>query len=64
MDWIEILVCRLTIWFLKRGYGANCETKDTDDFPDIVPGKLPRCGSCQAKETIALLEEHILLLKS
>lgn len=64
MDWIEILVCRLTIWFLKRDYGANCETKDTDDFHDLVHEGYPRCASCQAKETTDFLEEHIRLLKS
>lgn len=64
MDWIEILVCRVTIWFLRRGYGANCETKDTDDFSDLASDEWPRCASCQAKETVDFLEEHIRLLKS
>ncbi len=52
------------IWFLKRGYGANCETKDTDDFADLVPGEWPRRASCRAGETIEFLEEHIELAKS
>jgi hypothetical protein len=64
MDWIEIFVCRMTIWFLRRGYGANCETKDTDDFPEMKSEGYPRCASCQAREVIELLEEHIHLIQS
>lgn len=53
------LVARLMIWCLRAGYGADCETKDTDDFPELN-WKLSdqgRCGSCEAREVIDWLKK-------
>lgn len=70
--YLEILIYRLTIWLLKRGYGANCKTSDLEDFKDDWVRHVPvheavvsggRCGSCRAKETIIFLEEAIKLIK-
>ena len=58
MDYLEKLACRFLIWRLKIGYGANCKTRDLDDFKEDG-GDYPRCASCQARETIEFLEEHI-----
>jgi hypothetical protein len=63
MDFIERQVLRLTIWFLKRGYGADCRTKDTDDL--LFPGQdrglnsQGRCPSCEAREVIEFLQRTI-----
>jgi hypothetical protein len=68
-DKIDILIARLAIWSIKRGYGADCETSDLDDLPTDykVPKdvfKDQRCGSCRAKEVVDWLEKHIKLMKS
>ena len=63
MNWIEIQVTRLMIWFLLKGYGPKCTTKDTDDFPGLEKNPQARCACCQAHETIEFLEEHLDLLK-
>ena len=65
---IDILIARLAIWSIKRGYGCNCETNDLDDFPDIYQKSKDvfnsgRCASCRAKEITDWLEEHIKLIK-
>lgn len=62
-DYIDIIIARLAIWSIKRGWGANCETKDTDDFPSLILNSDKRCGSCQAKEVIQWFEDHISLIK-
>ena len=65
-NFLEKLACRFLIWRLKIGYGANCKTSDLDDFPEMLRPKPSdyithsgRCGSCQAKEAIHFLEEHL-----
>ncbi len=58
-DYIEILVCKWLIKRIKKGYGANCTSKDID-----TNNKYPRCASCEAKETIEWLEKNIELIKS
>lgn len=63
MDRIEIWVCRWLIRRLRIGYGANCTTRDTTDYPEH-PRALNaqgRCASCQAAEVIEWLEGHIEL---
>ena len=49
------LLIRFLIWKLKRDYGT-CETKDTDDFPEL---KKSMCPSCRCKEVIEFLEEYV-----
>ena len=51
MDFIDILIAKLAIWSIKRGYGANCKTMGEG------------CPSCAAKNVIIWLEEHISLIK-
>lgn len=60
-DRLDILIVKLAIWSLKNSYGANCSTKDKDDFKDLP--EFPRCPSCEAKEIITWLEAHIKLIK-
>jgi len=62
-DFIDILIARLAIWSIKRGYGDGCETKDIDDFPELKNSPEARCGSCKAKEVVDFLEHHIKLIK-
>ena len=67
-DTIDILIARLAIWSIKKGYGCNCETSDLDDFPEehttaksvFMEG---RCASCRAKEVVDWLEAHIKLIE-
>lgn len=59
-DYIDIIIAKLAIWSIRRGYGANCETSDLDDFPVVGD---TRCPSCRAKEIIDWLEEHISEIK-
>ena len=47
---------------IKDGYGANCKTKDTKDFPELRTLE-ERCGSCVAKELIEYLDWYIDLIK-
>ena len=68
MKIIEILFWKLARWIIIRGYGANCETSDLDDFPEDY--KVPkdvfldrRCGSCRAKEVVEWIDKHIELLR-
>lgn len=53
------------IWSIKKGYGADCETKDYEDFPELnKPSSTEgRCGSCVASEIIDWLEDRIKLIK-
>ena len=68
IDYLDILIARIMIWRLKRGYGCNCGTSDLDDFPEehttaksvFDPG---RCASCRAKEVVDWLEDYIKLIK-
>ena len=72
MNTIETLFWKVAIWILRRGYGADCETSDLDDFHEMY-SNAPlsesiahggRCGSCKAKETIAFIKNHIELINS
>ena len=62
MNYLEIQFWRVDKWIIRRGYGANCETRDIDDFPDEDLGKA-RCASCKAKEMIGWIDEHIEVIK-
>ena len=53
------LLIRFLIWKLKKDYGANCEIKDTDDFPELKGEQRGRCPSCRCKETIEFLENYL-----
>jgi len=59
MNWLEVYITKLMIGSLRRGYGADCETRDIDDFTDICTNIEVRCPSCRAKETIEFLEGHL-----
>ena len=66
MNYLEKLACIFLIWRLRKGYGANCDGSDLDDFPEMLKPKPSdyvtssgRCASCRAKETIGFLEENI-----
>jgi len=71
MKYIEILLFKFLKWHIRRGYGADCETSDLDDFEeDYKKSKMSevvshngRCGSCRARETIVWIDQHIDLLK-
>ena len=56
---MEKILIRFLIRLLKKGYGADCETKDIDDFPELKGEQKGRCPSCQAREVIEFLERHI-----
>ena len=62
IDYFDILITRIMIWILKRGYGPRCETKDLDDFRGEDIGK-SRCPTCEAYEIIDWLEDLIKLTK-
>ena len=47
----EVPFVRLFIWYIKRGYGANC--------PDYEE----KCPSCEAKKIVDWLEDHVKLIK-
>ena len=57
-DCLEIQFWKIAKWLIRRGYGANCETRDIDDFPGEDLSNA-RCPGCEAKETIEWIEEHI-----
>lgn len=64
MNWLEIQFWKFAIWLIKRGYGADCETSDLDDFPDDHTTAKSvfdegRCASCRAREMIDWIEQHI-----
>ena len=59
----EILFWKKARKLLKKGYGANCKTKDLVDFPEMKQDTSGRCSSCKAKETIDFVSEHIEVLK-
>lgn len=60
-DWIEIQFWEYGKYLIRKGYGADCETKDLDDLGDIA--KDARCGSCYAEEMIEWIDNHIKLLE-
>ena len=62
-DYIDIIITRLTIWSIRRGYGADCETKDYEDFPELKGQTKSRCPSCVAEEIVDWLEDRIKLIK-
>lgn len=51
MDRVEIWVCRWLIRRIRAGYGAAC--------PDYAK----HCASCEARDVIEWLENHIKLLQ-
>jgi len=57
MNYLETQFWKIAIWLIKRGYGADCDTHDLDDFNGEA-----RCPSCKAKDIIEWIEEHIELL--
>ena len=68
MNKLEIKFWKFAQFLIKRGYGADCEISDLEDFPEDY--KTPqdvfaqgRCGSCRAKETLNWIDYHIKLLK-
>jgi hypothetical protein len=62
MNWPEIKFWILAKWIIRRGYGADCETKAIDDFPDIPRDHPGYCASCKAKEVIEWIDGHIDLI--
>ena len=60
----EVLFWKKAKRLLKKGYGANCKTRDIDDFPDIKEFKNARgrCPGCRAKEVIELIDDDIDIL--
>jgi len=65
MKYLEILVYQLAIYFIRKGWGADCETWDYDDYNGVYDVKHPeaRCPSCYAKSVIIFLEENIKAAK-
>lgn len=59
-DRFNIFISRLMIRLIRRGYGASCTTKDIEDFPGIE--ERARCPSCQAREVVDWLEDHVKLI--
>lgn len=59
MQYIDNIILRLAIWVLKRGYGADCPTRDVADMPELVGHPELRCASCLASETIDFLQNTI-----
>lgn len=59
----KIFSIRQLIRRIKTDFGANCKTKDYDDFPELKKDTKARCIGCRAKEVIEFLEEYIELIK-
>lgn len=57
-DYLEIQFWKIAKWIIRRGYGANCETKDVDIYEGVA-----RCASCKAKEVLEWIDEHIEVIK-
>ena len=49
-DYFDILISRIMIWLIKRGYNQCNEFE-------------PKCPSCEAWKIVEWLEEHIQLIK-
>ena len=67
-DFLEIKFWQFAKYLIIKGYGANCETCDLDDFREMY--KEPkdvfysgRCSSCRAKEVCVWIDSHIELLR-
>ncbi len=52
-DWQKVITQ------LEKDFGANCKTKDVDDFKDYDK-EVSRCASCQAKEFITFIRTSYL----
>ena len=63
MDRIEIWVAKAMIYFIKKGYGCDCPTRDLDDWPELSENSVARCASCRAREVVEWLESHISLIE-
>lgn len=62
IDYLDVKLAQLMIYRIRKGYGCNCDTKDTDDFSgEDLSGS--RCPSCKAREIVKWLEEYIELIK-
>ncbi len=59
MHIIDNIILRLAIGVLKRGYGADCPTRDVEDLPELVGHPELRCASCLAAECIDFLQNTI-----
>lgn len=59
MQVIDNIILKLAIWVLRRGYGADCPTRDTDDMPELKMYPIARCASCEAAECIDFLQNTI-----
>jgi len=64
-DWFELQLWKIARNRLIKGFGCNCATVDTDDFPGHdkhlnAPG---RCPSCAAKEVVQWIDAYMRLLK-
>lgn len=59
MQIIDNIILRLAIGVLKRGYGADCVTRDVDEMPELKMYPIPRCPSCEAAECIEFLQKTI-----
>lgn len=46
---------KLFIWVLKQEFGPKCDTKDTEDYPELQ-GHEARCSICRAYEFVEWLE--------
>jgi hypothetical protein len=68
LDYLDILLTKLMIRSIRRGYGGDCPTSDLEDLsetytkPDDVFAS-GRCASCRAKEVIDWLEGHLELMR-
>ena len=51
IDWAEIKFWQVAKWLIRRGYSADCP-----DFEET-------CASCEAKEIIEWIDNHIDLIK-
>lgn len=59
IDHIDVAIAKLMIWRIREGYGADCETRDVDDYCNTALNPERRCPSCKAAEIIDWLEDHI-----
>ena len=50
---------QLVIRKIRKDYGANCKTRDVDDFPELREAhSYLRCQSCRARDVIRFLEDY------
>lgn len=69
-NYLEIWFWQIARRIIIKGYGADCETRDLDDFEDEWTKEIKealeldgRCPSCKAKEIVSWIDGHIELLK-